>query len=472
MSAIPSFLMLDALHPGRSLSAKPGGTIPAGDGNPGKFSDLLAIASPVADTGGLSLVTEDDDSSPETSDKAAADPGNPLPGILPMVLPVFADVPPPTQYAAPVASGEATATVIDPGVTDRPMLDRRLADQTVTSPLAIAIATAPMIAPQDGPPSIDSDTIKATRPAPVGNAIPLPQPALPDAAATAPVAQRPDAATPQIRSSDTAMLDALAPATGPVADMPTQAARTTGFRLVAAQPRVGANTETLAPSPALPSGPLSVLQPAQGTPVIGLLAETLRHLSTAPEDRDEASDRATLTVAGAAADPVALAAADGARPVVAATATADHAPLDLTQHHWPQAMIDRIDRMREDAATADTRIQLSPDALGGIAVAIRRDDDRTHIHFTAEQGHTATILADAHATLAQLAEDKGMRLGSMAVQAGATGGSDLGQSARDQRPATPPAPIVPARPRAPETDPFRESASGDPAAAIATTRIA
>jgi hypothetical protein len=30
-------------------------------------------------------------------------------------------------------------------------------------------------------------------------------------------------------------------------------------------------------------------------------------------------------------------------------------------------------RMREDAATADTRIQLSPDALGGIAVAIRHD---------------------------------------------------------------------------------------------------
>ncbi|MEK9211200.1 flagellar hook-length control protein FliK [Sphingomonas sp. 2378] len=419
MSAIPSPLTLDALHPGRSLSAKPGGTSPAGDGNPGKFSDLLAIASPAADVGGLSLVTEDDDSSPETSDKAATDPGNPLPGILPMVLPVFADVPPPPQYAAPVASGEAAATVI---------------------------------APQDGTPRIDGNTIVAT---PRG--------------ATDPGAPRLDAATPPILPSDTAMLDVVANATGQVTDMPTPAARTTGFRLVAAQPRVETNTDMAALSPAMPSGPLSVLQPAQGAPVIGLLAETLRHFSTPPEDRDEASDRAPLTVAGAA-DPVALAATDGARPVVATTATADQAPLDMTQHHWPQAMIDRIDRVREDAATADTRIQLSPDALGGIAVAIRRDDDRTHIHFTAEQAHTATILADAHATLAQLAEDKGMRLGSMAVQAGATGGSDLGQSARDQRPSTPPTPMVPARPRAPEADPFRESASGDPAAA--TTRIA
>ena len=443
MSAIPSPLTLDALHPGRSLSAKPGGTIPAGDGNPGKFSDLLAIASPAADVGGLSLVTEDDDSLPETSDKAAADPGNPLPGILPMVLPVFADVPPPPQYAAPVASGEAAATVIAPSITDR----------TVTSPLAIAIATAPMIAPQDGTPRIDGNTIVAT---PRG--------------ATDPGAPRLDAATPPILPSDTAMLDVVANATGQVTDMPTPAARTTGFRLVVAQPRVETDTDMAALSPAMPSGPLSVLQPAQGAPVIGLLAETLRHFSTPPEDRDEASDRAPLTVAGAA-DPVALAATDGARPVVATTATADQAPLDMTQHHWPQAMIDRIDRMREDAATADTRIQLSPDALGGIAVAIRRDDDRTHIHFTAEQAHTATILADAHATLAQLAEDKGMRLGSVAVQAGATGGSDLGQSARDQRPATPPAPMVPARPRAPEADPFRESASGDPAA-TATTRIA
>ncbi|MDQ1229056.1 flagellar hook-length control protein FliK [Sphingomonas sp. SORGH_AS_0879] len=420
MSAIPSPLTLDALHPGRSLSAKPGGTSPAGDGNPGKFSDLLAIASPAADVGGLSLVTEDDDSLPETSDKAAADPGNPLPGILPMVLPVFADVPPPPQYAAPVASGEAAATVI---------------------------------APQDGTPRIDGNTIVAT---PRG--------------ATDPGAPRLDAATPPILPSDTAMLDVVANATGQVTDMPTPAARTTGFRLVAAQPRVETDTDMAALSPAMPSGPLSVLQPAQGAPVIGLLAETLRHLSTPPEDRDEPSDRAPLTVAGAA-DPVALAATDGARPVVATTATADQAPLDMTQHHWPQAMIDRIDRMREDAATADTRIQLSPDALGGIAVAIRRDDDRTHIHFTAEQAHTATILADAHATLAQLAEDKGMRLGSMAVQAGATGGSDLGQSARDQRPSPPPAPMVPARPRAPEADPFRESASGDPAA-TATTRIA
>jgi flagellar hook-length control protein FliK len=36
------------------------------------------------------------------------------------------------------------------------------------------------------------------------------------------------------------------------------------------------------------------------------------------------------------------------------------------------------------------RIQLSPDALGGIAVAIRHDAGGTHLHFTAEQAQTAT----------------------------------------------------------------------------------
>lgn len=105
-----------------------------------------------------------------------------------------------------------------------------------------------------------------------------------------------------------------------------------------------------------------------------------------PRTTDRRKDDAALSV-----DPTTLTRADSltAAPVVATTG-AEQAPLDMTQHHWPQGMIDRIDRMREDAATADTRIQLSPDALGGIAVNLRQEDGATHIHFTADQAQTAS----------------------------------------------------------------------------------
>ncbi|WP_312491029.1 flagellar hook-length control protein FliK, partial [Sphingomonas sp.] len=182
-----------------------------------------------------------------------------------------------------------------------------------------------------------------------------------------------------------------------------------------------------------------------------------------PDEVDPVRERAKA-IGPATLDPAALSRTESLAPV-AAPGSADQPPLDMTQHHWPQAMIDRIDRMREDAATADSRIQLSPDALGGIAVAIRREDGATHIHFTAEQAQTATLLADAQPTLAQLAEDRGMKLGQTAV--------DLGQSGHGERqsPQRQPDPVIPARPAFAGAGPSGE-AGDSPTATAATTRIA
>lgn len=221
----------------------------------------------------------------------------------------------------------------------------------------------------------------------------------------------------------------------------------------------------------LPSGPLTVTQPGQAAATVGMLASALR-------DRSSAKSRDEDPIDGLAAAPThalasaALTTGELARPVTA-TGAADQAPLDMTQSHWPQGMIERIDRMREDAATADTRIQLSPDALGGIAVAIRRDEGGTHLHFTAEQAGTATMLADAHATLARLAEEKGMRLGDTAVAtAGMTGadmGQSMGQSMRDQRAPTQPVPVMPTRPRSPDATLSEDAGAGSSATASPTT---
>ena len=172
-------------------------------------------------------------------------------------------------------------------------------------------------------------------------------------------------------------------------------------------------------------------------------------------DRTKTTGPLTIDAAGLVAAPVMA-------PVAAPTGP-DRAPLDMTQAHWPEAMIERIDRMREDAATADSRIQLSPDALGGIAVAIRREDGATHIHFTAEQAQTATLLAEARPTLAQLAEDKGMRLGQTAVDLGQSGGGER------QAPQRQPEPVIPARPAFAGTPSGTETGE-QPAGA--TTRIA
>lgn len=270
---------------------------------------------------------------------------------------------------------------------------------------------------------------------------------------------------PAQASATIGLLAAVMPQTVPPAtpSAPDRAAATLDSQTVTA------TTPPLAMT-ALPSGPLTVTQPGQASAMVGMLAGTLRDRSTT-KGRDEDPIDGLTTATTSTFDPTALATGEMARPVTA-TGAADQKPLDMTQAHWPQGMIERIDRMREDAATADTRIQLSPDALGGIAVAIRHDAGGTHLHFTAEQAQTATMLADAHATLARLAEDKGMRLGDTAVATGGMAGSDMGQSMRDQRAPAQPVPVMPTRPRSPDTSLSDEAEAGSSATASPSTRIA
>ncbi|WP_294202171.1 flagellar hook-length control protein FliK [uncultured Sphingomonas sp.] len=270
---------------------------------------------------------------------------------------------------------------------------------------------------------------------------------------------------PAQASATIGLLAAVMPRTVPPAtpSAPDRAAATLDSQTVTA------TTPPLAMTP-LPSGPLTVTQPGQASAMVGMLAGALRDRSTT-KARDEDPIDGLATTKTSTFDPTALATGEMARPVTA-TGAADQKPLDMTQAHWPQGMIERIDRMREDAATADTRIQLSPDALGGIAVAIRHDAGGTHLHFTAEQAQTATMLADAHATLARLAEDKGMRLGDTAVATGGMAGSDMGQSMRDQRTPAQPLPVMPNRPRSPDTSLSDEAEAGSSATASPSTRIA
>lgn len=148
-----------------------------------------------------------------------------------------------------------------------------------------------------------------------------------------------------------------------------------------------------------------------------------------------------------ARDPRALSADMSASPVetprldaaTAVTAPAA-APLDLRQDRWPSAMVERIERLRDAVDAVDTRIRLIPDALGAIDVAVKRDGDTVHVHFTAEQAATRTLLQDAAPRLAEAAEARGLKLGQ-------TGVGDGGSAPNGRQPQPNAAP-VPARPRA------------------------
>lgn len=153
-------------------------------------------------------------------------------------------------------------------------------------------------------------------------------------------------------------------------------------------------------------------------------------------------------VAGVATGENYAAAVEQLRTTVQAMSGAEQAPLDLGRDDWPGKMVDRIAALRDAAEAADTRIRLAPENLGNVDVSIRRDGDRLHVHFAAENPATRQLLAEAAPRLAELADARGVKLGQASVDAGAGGQ----QGAPDQPQSNQPARPAPAIAHASETD--------------------
>ena len=97
--------------------------------------------------------------------------------------------------------------------------------------------------------------------------------------------------------------------------------------------------------------------------------------------------------------------------------------------------------LRDEANANDTRIRLSPDNLGNIDVAVRREGDTLHVHFHAAEAETRSLLADAQPQLAQIAGERGMRLGDSQVGGGG-GGQPQGRTPPQQISNHRPAPVT------------------------------
>jgi flagellar hook-length control protein FliK len=139
----------------------------------------------------------------------------------------------------------------------------------------------------------------------------------------------------------------------------------------------------------------------------------------------------------------AIAGAGSTAPVVAAAGGAQHNALDMRRDDWPQAMIDRIDALRDAADATSTRITLVPDALGKVDVSLRHDGDTVHVHFAADTAQTRAMLTDAQPRLADAAQARGIRLGQTSV---GMGGGEAGRQPPRQPDAPPPSRPVSAAP--------------------------
>jgi flagellar hook-length control protein FliK len=137
----------------------------------------------------------------------------------------------------------------------------------------------------------------------------------------------------------------------------------------------------------------------------------------------------------AAAPPIGMTAPLDATRAAAVPVAADakHGTLDLRQESGLRGMIDRIEILRDDAEARDTRIRLVPDALGAVDVSLRRDGERVHVHFTAENQTSARLLHEAQPRLAELAEARGIKLGEATV--GADRDAGAGHARQQPRPA-------------------------------------
>lgn len=290
------------------------------------------------------------------------------------VVPVTADVPPPS---APMTSQRVIAADVAP--TGPAPVAPHSAGTVPEQPAALTnaqIAALPAGTPPP-PPVASRDVGFAARPA---GAQPAPAilPAIP--APSLVPSSREGLVLPAIDAS---------PATArPAAVATTPDAAGTPHALTATRP------QPASPALAQPAAvPVPVVLPPE--PAARVFADALHR---AAADERSAPDPVPAPVTA----PVAMA--------VATVGDAHQPSLDMGQRGWPAAMMRHIEQLRDMADANDTRIRLVPDALGTIDVSLKREGETVHVELRAEQQQTRALIAQEQPRLTELAEQRGLKL--------------------------------------------------------------
>jgi flagellar hook-length control protein FliK len=141
---------------------------------------------------------------------------------------------------------------------------------------------------------------------------------------------------------------------------------------------------------------------------------------------------------------------DIVRPhAITAAADVQQGALDIRRQEWMGQMVDQLEAMRDASPTRETRLSLSPEALGKVDVSIRQDGDRIHVHFATETQAARQLLTEAQPRLSELAEARGVKLGQTGVDGG---GAGQGSARHAQQVPTPQSPMPRAAEAAEATD--------------------
>ena len=254
----------------------------------------------------------------------------------------------------------------------------------------------------------------------------------------------PVTADPCLAATPTAGASAAPPAPAPASALPFPA----GFELLDA----GAPAKAVA-APADPTAPAPRIEPHADTPRFAIAATPVvtdpATVAVQPARQAFATALAALAVRAPARDddsgepqqPIAAFAAPTADTLLQAAvqqaAAGDQSALDPRQDRGLHGMIDHIEMLRDDANARDTRIRLTPDALGTVDVALRRDGDAVHVRFSSPNEAARVVLADAQPRLAALAETRGVRSAGSSIDSGTGGGGHQPQPQTHTGPSRP-----------------------------------
>ncbi|MBN2973832.1 flagellar hook-length control protein FliK [Roseomonas aeriglobus] len=353
-------------------------------------------------------------------------------------------VAPTPAIATPAATSRASTTDSPPALAAPPLAGIR---PTVRSPLSVASAPSAAVTSQRES-GVDAPAALPLAP----TAAPERSVQAPVSAPAAPLADAVPAAAvaPEVRAALAAAAP-VSPTVRPAADIP---AAPRDVITESVRPVAPANVTTV-PLPAAAPTPL----PSDVMPAAQAFAQAMFAAPQVAKDVEDAdSDALPVSLMSGAGPATATATPSVAVP---ATAAAHANTLDMSRGEWLMSMIDRIETLRDESgAIGETRLTLSPDALGTVDIAVRRDESGQYqVRISADTAQARTMLADAAPRLNDMAEARGLKLSHAGVETGTGTGTNPGFADSNRRDAQQAAP-TPRRPASAATD---SGATSDPA---------